>query len=158
LDQQDKGHNRERDQRSAKALREAGWRVLIVWECSLKGPGRRPLADVVDSCVAFIKGEAQQVDLAGLWPENRETHRLPRKGQKPVGHAAPSRSSRSPGPRVFIRSKAKMCGTAMRGAVALPGSKATSRAKGSHRKLGGPRVRPSASCERDGPHREGEEP
>src|SRR5947208_6885874 len=30
-----------------------------------------------------------------------------------------------------------MCGTVMRGAVALPGSKATSRAKGSHRKLGG---------------------
>ena len=29
------------------------------------------------------------------------------------------------------------CGTVMRGAVALPGSKATSRAKGSHRKLGG---------------------
>ena len=30
-----------------------------------------------------------------------------------------------------------MCGTAMRGADALPGSEATSRAKGSHRKLGG---------------------
>ena len=30
-----------------------------------------------------------------------------------------------------------MCGTATRGADALPGSKATSRAKGSHRKLGG---------------------
>jgi hypothetical protein len=30
-----------------------------------------------------------------------------------------------------------MCGTVMRGAVALPGSKATSRAKGSHRNLGG---------------------
>ena len=30
-----------------------------------------------------------------------------------------------------------MCGTAMRGADALPGSKATSRAKGSHRNLGG---------------------
>ena len=30
-----------------------------------------------------------------------------------------------------------MCGAAMRGADALPGSKATSRAKGSHRKLGG---------------------
>ena len=29
-----------------------------------------------------------------------------------------------------------MCGTVMRGADALPGSKATSRAKGSHRKLG----------------------
>jgi hypothetical protein len=31
----------------------------------------------------------------------------------------------------------KMCGTAIRGADALPGSKATSRAKGSHRNLGG---------------------
>ena len=31
-----------------------------------------------------------------------------------------------------------MCGTAMRGAVALPGSKNTSRAKGIHRKLGDP--------------------
>src|SRR5262249_3518031 len=30
-----------------------------------------------------------------------------------------------------------MCGTAMRGAVTLPGSKATSRAKGSYRNLGG---------------------
>jgi DNA mismatch endonuclease, patch repair protein len=63
--------NRERDQRSAKALREAGWRVLIVWECNLKGPGRRPLADVVDLCVAFIRGEAPQVDLAGVWPVSK---------------------------------------------------------------------------------------
>ena len=31
-----------------------------------------------------------------------------------------------------------MCGTAMRGADALPGSKATSRMKGSHRNLGDP--------------------
>jgi hypothetical protein len=31
-----------------------------------------------------------------------------------------------------------MCGTAMRGAVALPGSKATSRTKGSQRNLGDP--------------------
>jgi hypothetical protein len=39
-------------------------------------------------------------------------------------------------PRVFIRSKATCCGTVMRGADVLPGSKATSRAKGSHRNLG----------------------
>ena len=53
-----------------------------------------------------------------------------------------------------------MCGTAMRGADALPGSKATSRAKGSHRKLGdlvsGRRCCVGAAY--DGPHREGEEP
>src|SRR6266478_8441102 len=53
-----------------------------------------------------------------------------------------------------------MCGTAMRGAVALPGSKATSRAKGSYRKLGGlvSGRRRRVRCEYGGPHREGEEP
>ena len=54
-----------------------------------------------------------------------------------------------------------MCGTAMRGADALPGSKATSRAKGSHRNLGGlgsGRRRRVRCVEYGGPHREGEEP
>ena len=37
----------------------------------------------------------------------------------------------------FYSLEGNMCGTVTRGAVALPGSKATSRAKGSHRKLGG---------------------
>src|SRR6476661_7286390 len=50
-----------------------------------------------------------------------------------------------------------MCGTAMRGAVALPGSKATSRAKGSHRKLGD-LVPDRSGVTAAGPHREGEEP
>src|SRR5215510_6175034 len=58
----------------------------------------------------------------------------------------------------FHSLEGNMCGTAMRGAVALPGSKATSRAKGSHRKLGGLVSGRQALRERDGPHREGEEP
>ena len=41
------------------------------------------------------------------------------------------------GAESFYSLEGNMCGTVMRGAVALPGSKATSRAKGSHRKLGG---------------------
>ena len=41
------------------------------------------------------------------------------------------------GAESFYSLEGNMCGTATRGAVALPGSKATSRAKGSHRKLGG---------------------
>ena len=36
----------------------------------------------------------------------------------------------------FYSPEGNMCGTVMRGADALPWSKATSRAKGSHRKLG----------------------
>src|SRR6516162_4082466 len=57
----------------------------------------------------------------------------------------------------FHSLEGNMCGTVMRGADALPGSKATSRAKGSRRNLGdlvsGRRRRVYG-----GPHREGEEP
>ena len=58
----------------------------------------------------------------------------------------------------FHSLEGNMCGTAMRGADALPGSKATSRAKGSHRNLGGLVSGRQALRERDGPRREGEEP
>ena len=60
----------------------------------------------------------------------------------------------------FHSLEGNMCGTVMRGADALPGSKATSRAKGSHRKLGGLGFghRCRVCAEYDGPHREGEEP
>jgi putative ABC transport system substrate-binding protein len=46
--------------------------------------------------------------------------------------------AREPGGGLVVMPDAFMCGTVMRGAVALPGSKATSRANGSRRKLGDP--------------------
>jgi hypothetical protein len=61
----------------------------------------------------------------------------------------------------FHSLEGNMCGTAMRGADALPGSKATSRAKGSHRNLGdlgSGRCRGVRCAAYGGPHREGEEP
>ena len=64
------------------------------------------------------------------------------------------------GAESFHSLEGNMCDTAMRGADALPGSKATSRAKGSYRNLGyllsGRRCRVCAKY--GGPHREGEEP
>ena len=57
----------------------------------------------------------------------------------------------------FYSLEGNMCGTVMRGSVALPGSKATSLAKGLHRNLGD--LMPGrAAFSRTGPHREGEEP
>ena len=61
----------------------------------------------------------------------------------------------------FHSLEGNMCGTVlqgMRGADALPGSKATSRAKGSYRNLGDLVSGRQALRERDGPRREGEEP
>ena len=62
------------------------------------------------------------------------------------------------GAESFYSLEGNMCGTAKRGVDALSGSKATSRAKGSHRKLGGLGSGRQMLRERDGPHREGEEP
>ncbi len=58
----------------------------------------------------------------------------------------------------FHSLEGNMCGTATRGADALPGSKATSRAKGLHRNLGGLVSGRRRCAECGGPHREGEEP
>ena len=61
------------------------------------------------------------------------------------------------GAESFYSLEGNMCGTAMRGADALPGSEATSRVKGTHRKLGDLGFDRNGSAVA-GPHREGEEP
>lgn len=60
--------NRERDERTAQALRDAGWRLLTVWECSLKGPARLPLEAVLARCSEFIRGNAPVNEITGQWP------------------------------------------------------------------------------------------
>ena len=67
------------------------------------------------------------------------------------------------GAESFYSLEGNMCGTVrqgMRGADALPGSKATSRAKGSYRNLGDLMSgrRRHLLYEHGGPHREGDEP
>jgi hypothetical protein len=62
------------------------------------------------------------------------------------------------GAESFYSLEGNMCGTTTRGADALPGSKATSRANGSHRNLGYLVSGRQQLRERDGPRREGEEP
>ncbi|WP_247896243.1 very short patch repair endonuclease [Azospirillum argentinense] len=59
--------NRTRDWRTAEALRAAGWRLLTVWECSLKGPARLPLDMALRRCADFIRGEEGQAELTGDW-------------------------------------------------------------------------------------------
>jgi len=103
---------------------------------------------------AQVRGSARLV-ASIAWPlatgVAKRTQRLHGCGIEP-------RKIRYCGGREFYYSlEGNMCGTAMRGADALPGSKATSRAKGSHRKLG------DLGSDRNGgavagPHREGEEP
>ena len=57
--------NRERDQNAAAALQASGWRVLVIWECALRGPGRHPLAHVADQAAAFIAARGPEEERAG---------------------------------------------------------------------------------------------
>ncbi len=57
--------NRARDLKAQAALQEAGWRILTVWECSLKGQGRRALPEVITSCSSFIRGSEPRAEMIG---------------------------------------------------------------------------------------------
>lgn len=45
------------DERTNRSLHEAGWRVLTIWECSLKGKYLRPIEQVIDSIVAWLNSD-----------------------------------------------------------------------------------------------------
>ncbi|WP_296177627.1 very short patch repair endonuclease [uncultured Brevundimonas sp.] len=46
-----------RDARVRAQLLEAGWRVLEVWECSLRGRDRQAPEAVLDACATFLNGD-----------------------------------------------------------------------------------------------------
>lgn len=56
--------NRARDARSHAALRAAGWRVLTIWECALRGPGRRYLGEVTAEATDFLSGELPELEVS----------------------------------------------------------------------------------------------
>jgi DNA mismatch endonuclease (patch repair protein) len=58
--------NAERDQQAVSELVRTGWRVLVVWECAMRGPGRLPSADVLNQCETFIRNpDASLKEIAG---------------------------------------------------------------------------------------------
>ena len=46
--------NVERDRISILHLQELGWRVMVVWECALKGSGRYSEDHVIGRCKNFV--------------------------------------------------------------------------------------------------------
>lgn len=53
------GSNVERDQRNEKLLREAGWRVAIVWECALRA---KNIDEQISEIVAWLKSDFQAIE------------------------------------------------------------------------------------------------
>lgn len=61
--------NRARDRATTAALLDAGWRVLTVWECALRGRGRRSLDAVINECVAWLESEVDNCEVTGSWAD-----------------------------------------------------------------------------------------
>ena len=59
--------NQKRDERSYEGLRALGWRILTIWECSLKGPRRWPIEHLLDACAEFIQSEKDTCQISGFW-------------------------------------------------------------------------------------------
>ena len=57
--------NRKRDANAHQALLALGWRVLTVWECSLKGPARWLPNAVLDACVDFVLSSRTEQQIVG---------------------------------------------------------------------------------------------
>lgn len=47
--------NRQNDEKAVAALHAQGWRVLIVWECALKGRTRRNLDETISSIAIWLR-------------------------------------------------------------------------------------------------------
>lgn len=59
------GANMARDQAALAALREAGWRTGVVWECALKGLGRHEPAEMITTVAEWLHSGESSLDLTG---------------------------------------------------------------------------------------------
>jgi DNA mismatch endonuclease (patch repair protein) len=58
--------NVNRDRNAIKALQADGWRVLVVWECAMRGQGRQDQNAMLDSIVQYIRsGTNSLLELSG---------------------------------------------------------------------------------------------
>ena len=55
--------NRERDRRNGAALRTAGWRVAVVWECALRGRGEDSVRKVAGDLARWLAGQRGSIEI-----------------------------------------------------------------------------------------------
>jgi len=61
--------NRERDLRNMEQLRQQGWRVLVIWQCALKGKQRLPFEQVIQLTSDWLRGKVEHLEITGQTDE-----------------------------------------------------------------------------------------
>lgn len=57
--------NRTRDQAVIERLHREAWRTLTIWECSIRGKGRRDIQEVLDETVIWLCSVNIEQDIRG---------------------------------------------------------------------------------------------
>jgi DNA mismatch endonuclease (patch repair protein) len=57
--------NSERDAEVRTTLLTAGWRLLVIWECALKGRCRLDLDELLDRSADWIRGDEPKSEIEG---------------------------------------------------------------------------------------------
>lgn len=58
--------NQRRDALTHESLRAMGWRILTIWECSLKGPRRWTVEHLLEASTEFILSTEDTKEISGL--------------------------------------------------------------------------------------------
>lgn len=61
--------NKSVDERSYHNLKVAGWRVLTIWECALKGKQRLSVEKIANDIVEWLNSSVSDVEIRGVNPE-----------------------------------------------------------------------------------------
>jgi DNA mismatch endonuclease (patch repair protein) len=69
--------NKQRDHDVQDALAKENWRVLVVWECALRGPLRRPLDDMVNEVIKWFEGNSRDGAIRGAQARGKKPSTAP---------------------------------------------------------------------------------
>lgn len=58
--------NIERDRKNEQKILDQGWRILIIWECALKGKTKRNVNDIAEISERFLKGNESCREISGI--------------------------------------------------------------------------------------------
>lgn len=58
--------NKARDLRNFEAYQKAGWKVLVIWECSLKGKAKRPLSEIIRTTANWLQFDGLDAEIEGI--------------------------------------------------------------------------------------------
>lgn len=57
--------NVEKDKQNIVTLKQNGWRVLLIWECALKGKNRMPLEIILEKTALWLEGTNEFAEIRG---------------------------------------------------------------------------------------------